>query len=66
MEYIKEIISRISEKGRKYKLTNKKKYLKDGLITPSGQRIASIYIVLIVTSPAMFLAGTSSFENAKN
>jgi hypothetical protein len=33
-EYMKDIINKISEKGRKFKITVKKKYIQDGLTTP--------------------------------
>ena len=33
-EYMKDIITKISEKGRKFKITVKKKYIHDGLTTP--------------------------------
>mmetsp|Transcript_33812 Transcript_33812/g.32896 ORF Transcript_33812/g.32896 Transcript_33812/m.32896 type:complete len:99 (-) Transcript_33812:2201-2497(-) len=62
VDYIKDIVQKISEKGRKYKMTVKKKYILDGLITPSSKKISSVYVIMIVNSPSLFFADTSSFE----
>lgn len=62
IEYIKDIIQKITEKGRKFKVTIKKKYIIDGLMSPASQRISSVY-VLIIANSNLFFTNTSSFES---
>lgn len=46
-DYMKDIIKKISDKGRKYKVTYKKRYIHDSINSLAAQRISSVYVIVI-------------------
>lgn len=44
---MEDIISKLEAKSRKFKISNKKKFLEDALHGTAKQRIASVYVVVV-------------------
>jgi hypothetical protein len=46
-QYMEDIISKLQQKDRRFKVTSKKKFIEDALSNSTASRVASVYVVVI-------------------
>lgn len=51
---MQDIVKRIGDKGRKFKITTKVKFVQDGLISSASARMSSVYVIVITDYTKFF------------
>ena len=44
---MEDIIEKLKQKQRRHKVTVKKKFIEDALATPTANRVASVYVLVV-------------------